>query len=132
MWNMVASSAADSRAGFGEEAAGEHLERQMPCGVGEVDGTQEAVGVEVVEPLVDVGHRHRGQRRGGAGVEPDQVAQPERRAAQRERQRVQRRRLRQAAEGVAPAHGRRPADSPRPAVSMPSPESMRRNRSRRL
>ena len=91
------------RAGFGEEAAGEHLERQMPCGVGEVDGTQEAVGVEVVEPLVDAGHRHRGQRRGRAGVEPDQVAQPERRAAQCERQRVQRRRLRKAAERVAPA-----------------------------
>ena len=27
---------------FGEEAAGEHLERQMPCGLGEVDVTQEA------------------------------------------------------------------------------------------
>ena len=35
---------------FGEEAAGEHLERQMPCGVGEVDVTQERFGVEVVEP----------------------------------------------------------------------------------
>ena len=46
MWNMVASSAADSRARLGEEAAGEHLERQMPCRSGEVDGTQEAVGIE--------------------------------------------------------------------------------------
>ena len=89
--------------GLGEEAAGEHLERQMPGGVGKVDVAQEGLGVEVVEPLVDVGHRDGRQRRGGAGVEPDQVAQPERRAAQCERQRVQRRRLRQAAEGVAPA-----------------------------
>ena len=89
--------------GLGEEAAGEDLECQMPCGDGEVDVAQETVGVEVVEPLVDIGNRYGGQRRGRTGVEPGQVAQPERRAAQCERQRVQRRRLRKAAERVAPA-----------------------------
>ncbi len=91
------------RAGLGEEAAGEHLEREMACCRGEVDGTQEAVRIQVVEPLVDVWHRHRRQRRGRTRVEPDQITQPERRAAQCERDGVQGRRLRQAGERVAPA-----------------------------
>ena len=64
---------------------------------------QERVGVDVVEPVIDLGHRDRGQRGGGAGVEADQVAQPERGAAQRENQSVPRRSARQSAEGVAPA-----------------------------
>ena len=73
MWNIAASSAADRSVGFGEEAAGEHLERQMSRRFGKVDVTQERIGVEMVEPTVDVGHRHRGERRGSAGVEPHQI-----------------------------------------------------------
>ena len=69
MWNIVASSAADSSVGLGEEAAGKHLERQVPRRVGKVDVVQEGLGVDVVERLVGLGHRHRGQRSSGAGVD---------------------------------------------------------------
>ena len=88
---------------FGEEAAGEHLERQMACGLGKVDVTQERFGVEMVEPTVDFGHRHSGERRRRAGVEPHQVTEPKRGAAQRESKRVKRRCLRQPTKGVASA-----------------------------
>ena len=74
MWNMVASSAADSCGGAGEEAAGEHLEGQMARRLGEIEALQEGLGVDVVEAVIDVGQRHRGQRRGGACVDPGQVA----------------------------------------------------------
>ena len=85
----------------GEEAAGEHLEGQMPCGVGKPDVPQKRCGVAVVEIVIRLGYRHRGQRCGRLGVEPNEVAQPERRAAHRERQRVQGWGARQPAERVA-------------------------------
>ena len=103
MWNMVASSAADRSAGSAKKLRENTSNARCRAASGKLMSRRKRVGVEVVEPLVDVGHRHRGQRRGRTGVEPDQVAQPKRRAAQCECERVQRRRLRQAAERVAPA-----------------------------
>ena len=50
----------------GEEAAREDLKGEVPRRDREIDVGQERLGgVEVVEPVVDVGHRHRGQRGGG-------------------------------------------------------------------
>ena len=88
---------------FGEEAAREHLEREVARRLREIDALQEGFGVDVVEPLVDVGHRHRRQRCGGPGIDARQVAKPKRGAAQRERQRVPRRGAGQPAEAVAAA-----------------------------
>ena len=73
----------------GEEAPGKHLESQVLRSVGEVDVPQKCCGVSVIEIVVGLGHRHRGQRRGGPDVEPNQVAHPERRAADRKSQCVQ-------------------------------------------
>ena len=75
----------------------------MPCRRGEVDGLQETVGIQMVELLVDARHRHRRQRRGRTRVDPHQITQPERRAAQCERDGVQRRCLREPGKRVAPA-----------------------------
>ena len=86
--------------GPGEEAAGEHLEGQVPRRDREVDVGQERAGVGVVEQVVDLGHGHRGQRCRGSGVEPHQVPESESGTAQREHQRVPRRSLGQTAEGV--------------------------------
>ena len=73
----------------------------MPRCVGKVDVVQERVGVNVVEAPVDLGHRDSRQWGGGARVQTDQVAQPERRAAKREHHRVPWRCARQAAKCVA-------------------------------
>ena len=89
--------------GAREEAPREDFERQMTGGYGKVDVGQESVRVAVVELFVDTGHRDDGQRRGRGGVDPDQIPEPERRAAQGENQRIPRRGLRQAAEGVPAA-----------------------------
>ncbi len=86
-----------------EEAAGEHLEGQVPGRGREVDLPQERLRVHLVQPVVDAGHGHRGQRRGRGGVQRHQVAGPERRAAQREGQGVPRWGPGQAAEGVPAA-----------------------------
>ncbi len=85
---------------LGEEAAGEHLERQMPCGDGEVDVLQEGLGIDVVELVVDVGDRYRRQRRRGAGVDPGQVGHAKGGTAQGEGERVPGRREGQAAERI--------------------------------
>ena len=73
----MASSAADIAPGRCEEAAGEHLERQMPSGGGKLDAVQERFRVHVVESPIDVGDRHGGQRGGGAGIQPRQIRQSE-------------------------------------------------------
>ena len=101
--------------------------------VGKVDVAQEGVGVQMVELLVDRRAPTPPPAARRPGVDPDQIAQPERRAAQRERERVQRRCPRQPAEAcracpcavdqrVVLDRGQHPT----------APESMRRNRSRRL
>src|SRR5690606_36422177 len=77
-------------AGWGEEAAREHVEREMTGGGWEVDAVQERLRVDVVEPLVCVRYRHRRQRGRRADVQPDQVPGAEGRAAQGESQRVPR------------------------------------------
>ena len=97
----LASSAADTRR-VGEEAPGEHLERQVPSGRREVDPFQERFRVHMVESPIDVGHGHRSQRGGRAGVQAGQITQPKCGAAQRECEGVPRRRARQTAEAVAP------------------------------
>ena len=99
----MASSAAESAPGSAKKLRENTSNARCRAAAGKVDVAQEAVGVQVVEALVDIGHRDRGQRCGGACIEANQVTQPERRAAQRERERVQRRGLRKAAEGVASA-----------------------------
>ena len=49
MWNIVDELGRRQPLRLGEEAAGEHLEREMPRGVGKVDVLQERFGVLVVE-----------------------------------------------------------------------------------
>ena len=80
MWNIAASSAADNRSGRAKSCA-RRPQRRGAAPRPEIDVGQERLGVEVVEPVVDVGHRHRGQRCGGNGIEPQQV--PERKVGLR-------------------------------------------------
>jgi hypothetical protein len=56
----------------------------MLRGDGKVDAAQKPFGVTVIEAVVNIGHRHGEQRRRSAGVEPQQVPQPKRGAAQRD------------------------------------------------
>ena len=107
MWNMVANSAADSFEGSAKKLRENTSNARCLAASGKSDALQERRGVEVVEALVDPGHRHRGQRRGRAGVDLQEVAEPEGRAARGEGHRVPRRGARQPPEGVAPA---RPVD----------------------
>ena len=87
----------------GEEAPGEDLEREVSGRLGKVDALQERLGVDVVEPMKDVGQRHRGKWCGGPRVDPGQVGEPESRAAQGEYQRIPRRCAGQATERVPTA-----------------------------
>ena len=103
MWNMVASSAADSAPGSAKKLRENTSNARCRAASGKLMSRRKLSASRWSRRSIDVGHRDRGQRCGGTGIEADQVTQPERRAAQRERERVQRRGLRQAAERVAPA-----------------------------
>ncbi len=104
MWNIVASSAAESRSGLAKKAAGEHLEGEVAGGDGKVDVGQEGARVESVELFIDVRYGHRGQRGRGNGVEPHQVPHPESGGLRSAKASAfHGGGLRQAAEGIAPA-----------------------------
>jgi hypothetical protein len=62
--------------GVGEEAAGEHLERQVPDAFREADGVQEVVRAGAVEPGVHIRDAHVQQGQGRHGVHRHQIAQP--------------------------------------------------------
>ena len=61
----------------GEEAAGEHLERQVAGGVGEVERCEERPRVDVVELLVDVGDADVEEGEGRDQVDAGEVAPAE-------------------------------------------------------
>lgn len=87
-------------AGVGEEAAGEHLEREVLRGLGETDRVEEVAGADVVETGVDLGNPdvQKGQR--GDRVHAEQVAEAEGRAQGDESERAPRRGARDVPETV--------------------------------
>ncbi len=86
-----------------EEAAREHLEREVIGRLRKTDALQEGLGVDVVEPVVDLRHGHGRERGRGPHVDAHQILQPERGTAQREHQCVPRWGVGNSAKGVAPA-----------------------------
>ncbi len=61
----------------GEEAAGEHLEREVVGGLGEADGFEEAGGADVVVAGVDVRYADVEEGQGRPGVQGGEVAPAE-------------------------------------------------------
>ena len=84
----------------GEEAAGEHFERQVAGGVGEPQPVEEVQRVDVVELLVDVGDADVEEGEGRDQVDAGEVAPVEAGAAGDEGERVPWRRGGQAREPV--------------------------------
>ncbi|CAM5715490.1 hypothetical protein SGLAM104S_00510 [Streptomyces glaucescens] len=89
--------------GVGEEAPGEHLERQMTGAAGEAHGVQEVVRADAVEAFVHLGDADVEQRQRSDRVHGAQVPQAERGAERDEAERAPRRGARDVPEAVAQA-----------------------------
>ena len=103
MWNMAASSAAESRSGRAKKLRAKTSKARCRAAFGKVDLVQEGARIAVVELLVDTRYRHR--RQGAAALPLIRTRSRNRKvgAAQSEDEGVPGRGLRQPAEGVAPA-----------------------------